>query len=146
MICRWHSPVSYTHLDVYKRQYLDSCLWRRLFGNLIIRIWRNVKRKRRNAAVSYTHLDVYKRQAQEVDETWYYARKYMEGRECETRSRDDVLAAVEELAKLHLVLQKVEDENLKIGGQDYAMEVFRHNRELKKVRNYICLLYTSRCV
>ena len=31
--------------------------------------------------------------AQEVDETWYYARKYMEGRECETRSRDDVLAA-----------------------------------------------------
>lgn len=25
--------------------------------------------------------------AQEVDETWYYARKYMEGRECETRSR-----------------------------------------------------------
>lgn len=75
--------------------------------------------------------------AQEVDETWYYARKYMEGRECETRSRDDVLAAVEELAKLHLVLQKVEDENLKIGGQDYAMEVFRHNRELKKVRNYI---------
>ena len=44
--------------------------------------------------------------AQEVDETWYYARKYMEGRECETRSRDDVLAAVEELAKLHLVLGK----------------------------------------
>ena len=75
--------------------------------------------------------------AQEVDETWYYARKYMEGRECEPRSRDDVLAAVEELAKLHLVLQKVEDENLKIGGQDYAMEVFRHNRELKKVRNDI---------
>lgn len=75
--------------------------------------------------------------AQEVDETWYYARKYMEGRECETRSRDDVLAAVEELAHLHLVLQEVENENLKTGGQDYAMEVFRHNRELKKVRNYI---------
>lgn len=74
---------------------------------------------------------------QEVDETWYYARKYIEGRECETRSRDDVLAAVGELAKLHLALQEVQDENLKTGGQDYAMEVFRHNRELKKVRNYI---------
>ena len=61
----------------------------------------------------------------------------LRGRHVALLSVDDVLAAVEELAKLHLVLQKVEDENLKIGGQDYAMEVFRHNRELKKVRNYI---------
>ena len=44
-------PVSYTHLDVYKRQALD-------------RLEQEVKRQFKESleAVSYTHLDVYKRQ------------------------------------------------------------------------------------
>ena len=57
------SPVSYTHLDVYKRQghggvmdRFDSALF--VLGALyaIIIIYSRIK------SVSYTHLDVYKRQ------------------------------------------------------------------------------------
>ena len=53
-------PVSYTHLDVYKRQYdykvvsIYEYLEKR-FGLLT--------RRTASMAVSYTHLDVYKRQA-----------------------------------------------------------------------------------
>ena len=43
--------VSYTHLDVYKRQDLESRLKRYLTDPM---------------AVSYTHLDVYKRQVQDA--------------------------------------------------------------------------------
>ena len=49
------SPVSYTHLDVYKRQKLYKPIKSRYYPiptNCV-------------AAVSYTHLDVYKRQAGE---------------------------------------------------------------------------------
>ena len=54
--------VSYTHLDVYKRQTLYSC---------VNKIWLTVKfdlnppgeyMQQRATSVSYTHLDVYKRQ------------------------------------------------------------------------------------
>ena len=56
------NPVSYTHLDVYKRQaYLpaDENHHRDLHAGMLLpepraRDWRG--------AVSYTHLDVYKRQ------------------------------------------------------------------------------------
>ena len=54
-------PVSYTHLDVYKRQKLrraQKLVGRRKKGsNRRGRALLNVQR-----AVSYTHLDVYKRQ------------------------------------------------------------------------------------
>ena len=44
-------PVSYTHLDVYKRQPVD----------MLIEM-DDVRAVRGGTAVSYTHLDVYKRQ------------------------------------------------------------------------------------
>ena len=44
--------VSYTHLDVYKRQPLTS----------IVNYVDLLKRENLQGAVSYTHLDVYKRQ------------------------------------------------------------------------------------
>ena len=47
-------PVSYTHLDVYKRQSM-SC--ERSAG--LLREWKPLR------AVSYTHLDVYKRQTED---------------------------------------------------------------------------------
>ena len=73
-------PVSYTHLDVYKRQLLSrayeadiSVVHNPLSGKLEITTRENVKTKRLEEhllhrichtpeAVSYTHLDVYKRQ------------------------------------------------------------------------------------
>ena len=82
------SPVSYTHLDVYKRQAAHAALmaalqalipWRKgpfeLFGIAVDTEWRSDWKWERVAphltplqdrvvldAVSYTHLDVYKRQ------------------------------------------------------------------------------------
>ena len=56
------TPVSYTHLDVYKRQR-QMIPWS-AFSAVDLRS-SSIKAKRvaiRSAAVSYTHLDVYKRQ------------------------------------------------------------------------------------
>ena len=55
-----HAPgaVSYTHLDVYKRQELNMALALQDAGRFRINVF-----KQRGEAVSYTHLDVYKRQA-----------------------------------------------------------------------------------
>ena len=49
-----YTPVSYTHLDVYKRQVLEPTLNElALLGGIVVL---------RTIPVSYTHLDVYKRQ------------------------------------------------------------------------------------
>ena len=56
-------PVSYTHLDVYKRQCLIHSYADR-FTPATLTIWRGGKtRDIAVTPVSYTHLDVYKRQA-----------------------------------------------------------------------------------
>ena len=79
-ITHWYIPVSYTHLDVYKRQaFLDACfLNHSAFPNmtherigmfiapLAIFAYRFLYPEARLTAVSYTHLDVYKRQSREV--------------------------------------------------------------------------------
>ena len=65
-IRRYHPAVSYTHLDVYKRQ---ARLWQSAFewlgwtGSSEPTETRCSPRHRRARAVSYTHLDVYKRQS-----------------------------------------------------------------------------------
>ena len=50
-------PVSYTHLDVYKRQQLDRAYRYSTYCSDI-----GITFKSRVRPVSYTHLDVYKRQ------------------------------------------------------------------------------------
>ena len=52
-------PVSYTHLDVYKRQVAAS--WAGY--SLSDEAKKAAVNKEGSVAVSYTHLDVYKRQA-----------------------------------------------------------------------------------
>ena len=58
--------VSYTHLDVYKRQVLDTP--QQVESHLLMRHYDGllksgrIKGRAGVAAVSYTHLDVYKRQ------------------------------------------------------------------------------------
>ena len=49
--------VSYTHLDVYKRQQLSHLTWLNEEQNVILL---------GKCAVSYTHLDVYKRQKESI--------------------------------------------------------------------------------
>ena len=51
------APVSYTHLDVYKRQDTYRVLTAVDSALMVIDVAKGVE------AVSYTHLDVYKRQA-----------------------------------------------------------------------------------
>ena len=55
--------VSYTHLDVYKRQPLPALRW----GGTAMA---SNCRLRNAVSVSYTHLDVYKRQALMMDAVW----------------------------------------------------------------------------
>ena len=64
-------PVSYTHLDVYKRQVKDITYVRGFLGRMLFAGDDGAKKVRvlsggekvRCMPVSYTHLDVYKRQA-----------------------------------------------------------------------------------
>ena len=57
-------PVSYTHLDVYKRQ--DE------YTNFHFKEEEKLQENAGYPAVSYTHLDVYKRQKH----GWIYDRQY----------------------------------------------------------------------
>lgn len=76
----------------------------------------------------------------DTDETRYYMRTWSDGRECDTRNRDDILCAVRKLAGFHLDTAGFREELPQIMcrtpdflGQEYE----RHTRELHKVRNYI---------
>ena len=67
---RGRSPVSYTHLDVYKRQ---------LFIIPVVLVLLLLAMRRRSVTlqpVSYTHLDVYKRQVQDSAEAVYNVDDY----------------------------------------------------------------------
>ena len=62
----WLRSVSYTHLDVYKRQHVASLISHMLFS-LVVKfgveiIANGAHLQSHSIAVSYTHLDVYKRQ------------------------------------------------------------------------------------
>ena len=56
-----YNPVSYTHLDVYKRQMHDLMVHDYGPGHRIVSFHAEVPEDG-DMAVSYTHLDVYKRQ------------------------------------------------------------------------------------
>ncbi len=78
--------------------------------------------------------------AKDADGTSYMVRDWYEGRECDTKSRDDILRAIRKLAKLHTILKGFPDEipdYLQIREDALLRENERHTRELKKVRNFI---------
>lgn len=95
--------------------------------------------------------------AKDGEETAYYARYYIEGRECDPKNRDDILRAMQEMAVMHRALQQScvsdvgEQDNgtqsgqeqngctlaRRVPGEAFCQEVKKHNRELRKVRNYI---------
>ena len=78
--------------------------------------------------------------AKDVDGTAYMVRDWYEGRECDTKSRDDILKAIRQLADIHNILREFPMEipdYLQVGGNALLEENERHTRELKKVRNYI---------
>lgn len=75
--------------------------------------------------------------AKDGEETAYYARYYIEGRECDPKNRDDILRAMHEMARMHLALQDGCPLARRTPGEAFRQEVRKHNRELRKVRNYI---------
>lgn len=78
--------------------------------------------------------------ARDIDGTPYIVRDWYDGRECDTKSREDILRAIRQLADIHNILRTFPDkipEYLQIQGDSLLLENERHTRELKKVRNYI---------
>ena len=78
--------------------------------------------------------------ARDVDGTAYMVRDWYEGRECDTKSREDILRAIRQLADIHSILRTFPEEipdYLQIQDDSLLRENERHTRELKKVRNFI---------
>lgn len=76
----------------------------------------------------------------EIGDCFYLLKNWYLGRECDVKSRDDILAAVQTLAKLHSLTKcykKDIPEFLKADANSLLNEYERHNRELNKVKNYI---------
>lgn len=85
----------------------------------------------------------------------YVVKEWFAGRECDTKSTEDILAAVRYLAGLHKVLRlPVQQEtevvqetqnpdagsirrNLEYSAEPLTDEIARHTRELKKIRNFV---------
>lgn len=78
--------------------------------------------------------------ARDVDGTAYILRDWYEGRECDTKNREDILKAIRQLADIHNILREFPEEipdYLQIQDDTLLLENERHTKELKKVRNYI---------
>lgn len=78
--------------------------------------------------------------ARDVDGTAYMVRDWYDGRECDTKNREDILRAIRQLAEIHNILRTFPEEipdYLQIRDDILLEENERHTRELKKVRNFI---------
>lgn len=67
-------------------------------------------------------------------------KTYVPGKECDTSSRAEIMAAVKCLGTLHVVLENYSrqvPEVFRIREHELSQELFRHNRELNNVKNYI---------
>lgn len=74
------------------------------------------------------------------DETPYVLKEWFDGKECDAKSEQEVLAATRNLAKLHNIMcsfSLVEEEKQGFTEENLIEEFERHNRELKKVRTFI---------
>ena len=66
----------------------------------------------------------------------YIVKKWYEGRECDTRSEEDICKGALALASLHKVMcMPVESHYVK---ESLCSEFQRHNRELRKIRKFVC--------
>lgn len=74
------------------------------------------------------------------DETKYILLSSYQGAECDTRSRDDMTAAVRKLAELHNAAESYREEIpgfVRSDSKELLRLYEKHNRELVKVKNYI---------
>lgn len=70
----------------------------------------------------------------------YILKTYHAGRECDVKSGVEVIEGARKLADLHIQLQQIVLENPSVfQAPEHGMEqeIFRHNRELRNLKNYI---------
>lgn len=65
----------------------------------------------------------------------YVVRDWFVGKECDTRSEEDIRKCIFSMARLHTVMQMDREESE--CADDLAKEMKRHNRELRKIRKFL---------
>ena len=81
---------------------------------------------------------------QAEDGSRYVLKQWFQGKECDVRRESELLESVRHLARLHLVMQMPEasegekPQEMKRMGETLGEEYDRHNRELRKVRAFVC--------
>ena len=70
----------------------------------------------------------------------YILKKWFQGRECDVRRENELIAGAENLARIHLCMRLAGEENGFAGREENPVikEYARHNRELRKVREFVC--------
>ena len=65
----------------------------------------------------------------------FYVKDWYEGKECDTKSREDILKSVRTLARLHILMKMEPVEEYR--ERSLREEYLRHNQELRKIRKFI---------
>lgn len=65
----------------------------------------------------------------------YTLQHWFEGKECDTRSKENILSSVETLAEIHKDMNMEKEEDFRT--QNLEEEYMRHNQEMKKIRKFI---------
>lgn len=73
--------------------------------------------------------------SRDKDDAAFTLQYWYEGRECDTKSREDILRSVSTLARLHTVMKLAPAEEYR---EKSLREVYvRHNQEIRKIRKFI---------
>ena len=70
----------------------------------------------------------------------YILKRCFSGKECDIKKHSDIIKAVETLARLHLLLDNIDDEELReyeCNSVSLMEQYKKHNREMQRVRTYI---------
>ena len=73
--------------------------------------------------------------SRDKDSVPYTAQVWFEGRECDTRSENDILKSIRTLAQIHKIMQLPVE--MDYAGRNLQEEYVRHNQEMKKIRCFI---------
>ena len=73
--------------------------------------------------------------SKDKDQMVFTLQHWYEGRECDTKSRDDIIKSVRTLARLHILMKMEPVEEYR--ERSLRDEYLRHNQELRKIRKFI---------
>lgn len=73
--------------------------------------------------------------SKDKDQMAFTLQHWYEGRECDTKSRDDIIKSVRMLARLHILMKMEPVEEYR--ERSLRDEYLRHNQELRKIRKFI---------